>query len=120
VDSPRLNVVAGFPGGDDGPTLILNGHIDTVTAGDEQRWMHAPFGAEVVEDRLYGRGATDMKGGLTAILGAVRAIRQAGIRLKGSVQVQSVIGEEDGGLAPRRSSEATRRRGDHLRADARL
>ncbi|OGB92957.1 MAG: hypothetical protein A2Z31_06450 [candidate division NC10 bacterium RBG_16_65_8] len=98
VDSPRLNVVADFPGGGDGPTLILNGHIDTVTAGDESRWAHRPFGAEVVDDRLYGRGATDMKGGLVAILGAVRAIRKAGIRLKGSVQVQSVIGEEDGGV----------------------
>ncbi len=87
--------VAGQGGG---PTLILNGHIDTVTAGDEGRWKHAPFGAEVVEDHLYGRGAADMKGGLTAILGAVRAIRLAGIRLKGSVQVQSVIGEEDGGV----------------------
>jgi acetylornithine deacetylase len=97
VDGPRLNVVAGFPGGG-GPTLILNGHIDTVTPGDEQRWTHAPFGADVVGERLYGRGAADMKGGLTAILGAVHAVRAAGIRLKGSVQVQSVIGEEDGGV----------------------
>jgi acetylornithine deacetylase len=97
VDGPRLNVVAGFPGGG-GPTLILNGHIDTVTPGDEQRWTHAPFGADVVGERLYGRGAADMKGGLTAILGAVRAVRAAGIRLNGSVQVQSVIGEEDGGV----------------------
>ncbi len=98
VDRPRRNVVARFPGVGEGPTLILNGHVDTVTAGDEGRWSHAPFGAEVVEDRLYGRGAADMKGGVTAILGAVRAVRSAGIRLKGTVQVQCVIGEEDGGI----------------------
>src|SRR5512136_2361988 len=97
VDSARLNVVAGFRG-NSGPTLILNGHIDTVTPGEEQSWTHAPFGADVVGERLYGRGAAEKKGGLTAILGAVQAVRAAGIRLKGSVQVQSVIGEEDGGV----------------------
>ena len=97
VESPRLNVVGSFRG-NGGPTLILNGHIDTVTAGDERGWAHAPFGADVVGERLYGRGAADMKGGLTAILGAMRAVRAAGIRLEGSVQVQSVIGEEDGGV----------------------
>jgi acetylornithine deacetylase len=98
VTAPRLNAVGRFRGEGSGPTLVLNGHIDTVTAGDEGRWAHPPFGADVVGDRLYGRGSTDMKGGLIAILGAVRAIRQAGIRLRGCVQVQSVIGEEDGGI----------------------
>lgn len=98
VTSPRRNVVGSFGGRGGGPTLILNGHIDTVTAGDESRWSHPPFGAEVVDGRLYGRGAADMKGGLVAILGAVRALRTAGVHLKGTVQVQSVIGEEDGGI----------------------
>ncbi len=98
VTSPRHNVVATFRGSGRGPTLILNGHIDTVTPGDESRWTHPPFAAEVVDGRLYGRGAADMKGGLAAILGAVRAIRQTGVRLKGALQVQSVIGEEDGGV----------------------
>ena len=96
--TPRQNVVATFAGTDAGPTLVLNGHIDTVSAGDEARWTHPPFAATLVGDRLYGRGAADMKGGLTAILGAVRAIRRAGVGLKGTVQVQSVMGEEDGGL----------------------
>jgi len=96
--TPRQNVVATFAGTGPGPRLVLNGHIDTVSAGDEARWTHPPFAAEVAGDRLFGRGAADMKGGLTAILGAVRAIRKAGVRLKGTVQVQSVVGEEDGGL----------------------
>jgi len=48
-----------------------------VTPGDEQSWTHAPFGADVVGERLYGRGAADMKGGLTAILGAMHAVRAA-------------------------------------------
>ncbi len=96
--TPRLNVVATFPGPGPGPTVVLNGHIDTVTAGDEQRWTHPPFGGEVADGKLYGRGASDMKGGLVAILGALGAIRKAGCRLRGSLCVQSVIGEEDGGL----------------------
>jgi acetylornithine deacetylase len=98
VLEPRLNVAATFRGHGGGPTLVLNGHMDTVTAGDERRWTHPPFAAEVVDGRLYGRGACDMKGGLVAILGALRAIREAGLRLGGSVVVQSVIGEEDSGL----------------------
>ena len=98
VSTSRLNVVTTFAGGGGGPTLILNGHIDTVTPGDESRWTHPPYSAAQVGDRLYGRGAADMKGGLVAAIGAVRAVRQSGLRLKGSVQVQSVIGEEDGGL----------------------
>ncbi len=98
VSTPRLNVVGDFRGTGGGPTLILNGHIDTVSPGDEGRWAQPPYAATVIGDRLYGRGAADMKGGLVAALGAVRAVRRAGLRLKGSVQVQSVIGEEDGGL----------------------
>jgi len=97
VLSPRLNVVGTFAGTGGGPTLTLNGHIDTVSAGDEARWTHPPFAGEVADGRLYGRGATDMKGGLVAMLGVVRLIRKAGLRLKGTVQIQSVFGEEDGG-----------------------
>jgi len=98
VLTPRLNVVATFPGASPAPTLVLNGHIDTVTVGEEQRWTHPPFGGEVADGKLYGRGAADMKGGLVAILGALGTIRRAGLRLRGPVCVQSVIGEEDGGL----------------------
>lgn len=98
--TPRLNVVATFPGATSGPTLVLNGHIDTVTHGDEQRWTHAPFRGEVADGKLYGRGAADMKGGLVAILGALATIQKAGCRLPGSVCVQSVIGEEDGVWGP--------------------
>jgi acetylornithine deacetylase len=94
----RLNVVANFPGTAPGPTLVLNGHIDTVTAGEEQRWTHPPFRGEVADGKLYGRGACDMKAGLVAMLGALSAIQKTGCRLRGSVCVQSVIGEEDGGL----------------------
>jgi len=96
--TPRPNVVGTFRGSDAGPRLVLNGHIDTVTAGHADRWTHPPFAGEVADGNVYGRGACDMKGGLVAILVALRAIREAGLRLRGSVSVQSVIGEEDGGF----------------------
>lgn len=95
---PRPNLVGIVQGRGDGPTLVLNGHVDTVGAGDEAKWQHPPWSAEVVDGRLYGRGASDMKGGLVAMLGAVQAIIQAGITLNGDIVVHSVIGEEDGGL----------------------
>ena len=98
ISTSRKNVVGMLRGSASEPTLVLNGHIDTVTPGDENRWSHPPFGGEVTNGNLYGRGACDMKGGLTAALAALATIRRAGIRLRGTVTLQSVIGEEDGGL----------------------
>lgn len=94
----RLNLVASFEGSCPGPTLILNGHIDTVTPGQPERWSGPPYDGRLSEGRVYGRGACDMKGGLAAILAAVRAVRSSGLRLRGRLLVQSVIGEEDGGV----------------------
>lgn len=94
----RPNVVGIFRGLGAGPMLVLNGHMDTVTAGHVDRWTYPPFSGEVADGKVYGRGACDMKGGLVAILAALRTIREAGLRFRGSVSVQSVIGEEDGGL----------------------
>jgi acetylornithine deacetylase len=81
-----------------GKRLILNGHIDVVPEGDRANWSHDPWGAELDGDDLYGRGACDMKGGLIAALYAIKALKDSAIQLKGSVLLQSVIGEEDGGL----------------------
>lgn len=80
------------------PTLVLNGHIDVVPAGEARLWSVPPFQATVRDGRVYGRGTTDMKGGLFCALFALRAIRDAGVELPGSVLVHSAIGEEDGGL----------------------
>jgi acetylornithine deacetylase len=78
--------------------LIFNGHIDVVPEGDHTNWQHDPWGAELVDGRIYGRGACDMKSGLMAALYAIKAIMDAGIRIDGSLMIQSVIGEEDGGI----------------------
>jgi acetylornithine deacetylase len=77
---------------------VLNGHVDVVPAGDLGRWSVAALAGTVRDGRVYGRGSADMKGGLCCALFAVGALRDAGVRPRGSVLVQSVVGEEDGGI----------------------
>jgi acetylornithine deacetylase len=91
------NVVAVLKGTGGGKSLILNGHIDVVPVGDEKNWNHDPFSGEIICGKLYGRGATDMKGGSVALLMAIEALIATGTKLKGDVIFQSVIEEESGG-----------------------
>jgi succinyl-diaminopimelate desuccinylase len=74
----RPNVIAVLEGHGPGRTLLLEGHTDVVTPGDVSAWSHDPFGAEVVDGRLYGRGAADMKGGVAAMLFAADALCREG------------------------------------------
>jgi acetylornithine deacetylase len=94
----RPNVVGVLAGAGDGSSLAINGHIDVVPAGEEHAWTYPPFSGMRAGGRIYGRGSADMKGGLIAGIGAIRAIQRAGVRLRGDVMVQSVIGEESGGV----------------------
>lgn len=89
--------VVGSMGRGEGRTLILNGHVDVVPAGEAERWTHPPFELTQRGGRLFGRGVVDMKGQFSAAVGAARALRDAGVELDGVLQIQSVIGEEDGG-----------------------
>ncbi len=100
MEAPREEAwgLVGTYGGGDGPILILNGHLDVVPTGHPSAWTTDPWAGSVRNDRVYGRGACDMKGGLACQLMAITVLREAGVRLRGSVQLQSVIGEEDGGL----------------------
>ena len=93
-----LGVVASLGGSGDGPTLLLNGHVDVVPPGDPSMWSDPPFAGVVRDNRLYGRGSLDMKGPLMAGLFAMKAIVDSGIELDGTVRLMSVVGEEDGGL----------------------
>jgi acetylornithine deacetylase len=79
--------------------VILSGHVDVVPPGDPATWTTDPWGAEIHDGRLYGRGSCDMKGGVASILGAVRALRGSGDldRLVGELLVVLVPSEEDGG-----------------------
>jgi len=98
VERPGALGVVGAMGEDGGGrSLILNGHVDVVPAGDEANWHYPPWQATIVDGRVYGRGSCDMKGGLACALYAARAIRDAGVRLRGRLLIESVVGEEDGG-----------------------
>jgi acetylornithine deacetylase len=88
--------LVGTLAGRGGRSLLFNGHVDVVSAEPLDRWTKDPWGAEIEDGRLYGRGACDMKGGVAAMLLAVEAALAAG-PLPGPVVYQSVIEEECGG-----------------------
>lgn len=96
-EAGRPSVVASIGDGSR-PKLAWNGHLDVVPAGDPSTWRHPPFGAEVVDGRLVGRGAVDMKGAIAAALAAVAALRRAEVDLAGTLDLHLVADEEQAGL----------------------
>ncbi|MHA6670316.1 ArgE/DapE family deacylase [Homoserinimonas sp. A447] len=85
--------------GEGTPALVLQGHIDVVPEGELEKWDgRDPFAGDIVGRVLHGRGACDMKAGVAANLGVVRALRAAGVTLERPLAVHSVMSEEDGGL----------------------
>jgi acetylornithine deacetylase len=93
----RENVVARLSGTGSGPTLALSGHVDVVPATPEEEWTSDPWEVRREGDRVYGRGTSDMKGGLAAIVTAVSVLQEIGVELSGDLLLQSTIEEEDGG-----------------------
>ncbi|TMW73514.1 peptidase [Alteribacter natronophilus] len=93
--SPNVAGVKKGRGG--GRSLVLNGHVDVVPEGDLKDWTCDPYGGEYKNGKVYGRGATDMKGGSSALLLAVEALKECGVELKGDLIFHSVIEEESGG-----------------------
>jgi acetylornithine deacetylase len=96
----RLNLVARWGEGprEETAALVLNGHIDVVPEGERTRWSSHPYSGAVRDDVLFGRGSCDMKGGLAAAAIAVRAAMKLGLTPRRPVLLQSVVGEETGGL----------------------
>jgi succinyl-diaminopimelate desuccinylase len=92
------NLVAEFGDGD-GPTVCFNAHLDVVPTGEESVWTHPPFGADLLDGRVYGRGAGDDKASVTAQVMAGLALARSGVPLKGKLVVNEVADEEVGGVA---------------------
>jgi succinyl-diaminopimelate desuccinylase len=90
----RPSVLAMLPGKQARPQLAFNAHIDTVPIEDEAAWKYDPFGAEIVDGVLYGRGAGDDKSSVTAQVLAAVAIHRAGVQLEGTLVVNPVADEE--------------------------
>ncbi|MDF3042554.1 MAG: acetylornithine deacetylase or succinyl-diaminopimelate desuccinylase [Thermomicrobiales bacterium] len=92
----KPNIVAEL-GAKDGPRLCFNAHLDVVPIGDEAAWTYPPFGAEVVDGRVYGRGAGDDKASVTAQVMAGVALARSGVPLRGRLLVTEVADEETSG-----------------------
>ena len=93
----RPNVIGTLKGKGSGRSLILNAHADVVSPEPVGSWKYSPWSGQVVGNRLYGRGAADMKAGLASILVALDTLTEMELFPKGDIQVQSVIEEEAGG-----------------------
>ncbi len=93
----RPDVVGTFRGRGGGRSVLFSTHIDTVTAGDVPWTEGSPFGGEIKDGKLYGRGSYDTKCALASHLFAVRCLRELGADLRGDVIVESTVDEEWGG-----------------------
>ncbi len=91
----RANLVGVLRGTGGGKSLIFNGHVDVVPPGPEADWTVAgPWSGKIVNNRIYGRGSCDMKGGNAAAVIALKALLKAGFRPKGDIIHEWVVGEE--------------------------
>jgi succinyl-diaminopimelate desuccinylase len=97
AEPAKTNLVATLRGREGGPRLAFNAHVDVVPIGEESAWRHAPFGAELVDGRVYGRGAGDDKASVAAQVMAGVALARAGAPLDGALIVTTVADEETGG-----------------------
>lgn len=94
VEPKRWNAVGILRGEARKPALLIEGHIDTVPVGAEERWILDPFSAEIRDGKIYGRGSLDNKGGVAIMVMAAKAIKEAGIKLKRDVICTALVDEE--------------------------
>lgn len=94
----RANLVAELKGNEEGKILAVSGHMDVVYAGNPDLWAYPPYGAEIYDGVMYGRGTTDMKAGLTALIIAMIELKESGQDFSGTVRLLACVGEEIGML----------------------
>ena len=97
-EKDRPNAVGTWKGVEGSKTIMFSGHMDTVGPGDPAKWRTDPFGGEVIDGKIYGRGAMDSKGGgIASTLVALKAIMDEGLELKNNITVVGTVDEEVGG-----------------------
>lgn len=101
----RSNLIAEVKGEEPGKVLIFSGHMDVVDAGDPSGWTHPPFEGVIEDGKMYGRGTTDMKAGLTALVLAMIELKESGALKKGTVRLVATVGEEIGMLGSKQVTE---------------
>ena len=97
LDRDRPSVVARWRGGP-GPTVGYCSHLDVVPAGDRGAWGRDPYGAEIADGRMFGRGSSDAKGPMAAALEAIAVLRESGFEPSGTLELALVADEESGGF----------------------
>jgi succinyl-diaminopimelate desuccinylase len=94
----KPNVLGMLPGTDPkASVLLLSGHMDVVSASNPSAWRYDPFGGEIHEDKIWGRGAIDMKGALAAAILALESVMKAGVQLRGTVILGATVDDETAG-----------------------
>jgi succinyl-diaminopimelate desuccinylase len=94
---PRVNVFGRMEGRNSHPNKHFTGHFDVVPPGEG--WTVDPFGGDIRDGKIYGRGSTDQKSGIAASIYAVEALRRSGLKIQGTVEQSATIDEETGGFA---------------------
>lgn len=102
------NIIGHIKGNKPGKRILFDGHIDTVPVPDDSKWTHAPFGGEIVDGKIYGRGTSDMKGQTSAMISAAAYFAEDTNRdFEGDIFVVGVVHEEIfEGVSARKISEA--------------
>lgn len=103
-DTDRASLVSEV-GASGGRVLAFSGHMDVVDAGDTSKWTFPPFEATESEGKLYGRGSTDMKAGLAAMVIAMIELQEENTKLNGKIKLLATVGEEVGELGARQLTE---------------
>lgn len=96
-ENPEFPCIVAKLGSDEGFSIILNGHLDVVPAGDRSQWNYDPFCGTVTDKLILGRGTSDMKAGVAGLLFAMKLIKESGVELKGNIRLHLVSDEESGG-----------------------
>ena len=96
-ENPDFPCIVAKMGRDDGFSIILNGHLDVVPAGDRSQWDFDPFSGTITDTQILGRGTSDMKAGVAGLLFAMKLLKESGAELKGNIRLHLVSDEESGG-----------------------